>query len=51
VHSALVAMTSHDWGKPTEYLSYNVQAWWDWFNTEYVPFKNEQAAKSALTNS
>ncbi len=51
VHSALVAMTSHDWGKPTEYLSYNVQSWWDWFNNEYVPFKNEQAAKAALTNS
>ncbi len=51
VHDALVAMTTHDWGQPTEYLSYNVQAWWDWYNNEYVPFKNEQAQKAALSGS
>ena len=51
VHSSLVAMTSHDWGQPTEYLSYNVQAWWDWFNNEYVPFKNEELQKAALSGS
>jgi hypothetical protein len=51
VHQALVAMTTHDWGQPTEYLSYNVKAWWDWYNNQYVPFKNEQAQKAALAGS
>jgi hypothetical protein len=51
VHDSLVSITSGDWGKPTEYLSYNIQAWWDWFNNEYVPFKNEQAQKDALAGS
>lgn len=51
VHTALVAMTTHEWGNSTEYLSYNIQAWWDWYNTEFVPFKNEQALKAALTGS
>jgi hypothetical protein len=51
VHNALVAMTTHDWGQPTEYLSYNIRAWWDWYNNQYVPFKNEQAAKAAVTGS
>ena len=51
VHSALVAMTSHEWGQSTAHLSYNVQAWWDWYNTQYVPFKNEQTAKAAITGS
>ena len=51
VHSSLVAMSSHDWGQPTEYLSYNVQAWWDWYNNEYVPFKNEQAKRDAMAGS
>ena len=49
VHDALVAMTSHDWGQSTAHLSYNVQAWWDWYNNEYVPFKNEQAQQAALS--
>lgn len=49
VHNALVAMSSGDWGKPTEYLSYNIQAWWDWYNTQYVPFKNEQWQKASLS--
>jgi len=49
VHDSLVAMTTHDWGQPTEYLSYNIQAWWDWYNTQYVPYKNEQAQKAALS--
>jgi hypothetical protein len=44
-------MTTHDWGQPTEYLSYNIRAWWDWYNNQYVPFKNEQAAKAAVTGS
>jgi hypothetical protein len=51
VHDALVAMTTHDWGQSTAHLSYNVQAWWDWYNDEYVPFKNEQARKAALSGS
>ncbi|MCI0629342.1 MAG: hypothetical protein L0Y44_01660 [Phycisphaerales bacterium] len=48
VHSSLVNMTSADWGQPTEAMGYNIQAWWDWYNTKYVPFKNEQAKAAEL---
>ena len=47
--TTLVAMSSHDWGQSTAAMSYNIQAWWDWYNNEYVPFKNEQALKAALS--
>lgn len=49
VHNALVALSSHDWGQSTAAMSYNVQAWWDWYNGTYVPFKNEQTLKAALS--
>jgi hypothetical protein len=48
VHRSLVAMSTNDWGQSTEYLSYNIKAWWDWYDKQYVPFKNEQAQKAAL---
>jgi hypothetical protein len=48
VHAALVNLTRNDWGQPTEHMGYNVQAWWDWFNTEYVPFKRRQAELADL---
>ena len=48
IHSALVNMTTHDWGQSTEHLAYNMKAWWTWYNTEYVPFRNEQAAAARL---
>lgn len=48
VHGALVNLTSNDWGQPTDYLGYNIRAWWDWFNTQYVPYKREQAQAAEL---
>ncbi|MHC4948319.1 MAG: HEAT repeat domain-containing protein [Planctomycetota bacterium] len=48
IHSALVDMTSHDWGQSTAHLGYNIDAWWAWYNDDYVPFKNEQARLAAL---
>ena len=50
VHNSLVAMTTEDWGQSTEYLSYNMPAWWEWYNTRYVPLKNDQARRAALTD-
>jgi hypothetical protein len=37
-----------DWGRPTDHLAYDMKAWWQWYNAEYVPFKNEQLAEQAL---
>jgi hypothetical protein len=42
VHGSLVNLTTRDWGKPTDPMGYNVQAWWDWYNKEYLPFKNQR---------
>lgn len=49
VHNTLVNLTTNDWGQPTEYLAYNIQAWWDWYNDVYVPFKNEQILQAQLS--
>ncbi len=51
VHRTLVAMTSNDWDQPTDGLNYNINAWWHWYNEEYVPFKNEQALLADLEAS
>ncbi len=48
IHRSLVAMTTDDWGQSTEYLGYDMRAWWEWYNGEYVPFKNEQAQLARL---
>ncbi len=48
IHRSLVAMTTGDWGQSTEYLGYDMRAWWEWYNGEYVPFKNEQAQLARL---
>ena len=48
VHDALVNMTTSDWGQPTEPMGYNIQAWWDWYDKQYVPYKNEQAKSDTL---
>jgi len=42
VHQALVSMTTTDFGESTEWLAYDMRAWWQWFNTQYVPFKQAQ---------
>jgi hypothetical protein len=43
IHTALVAMTTADWGQSTAHLGYDRNAWWAWYNDVYVPFKREQA--------
>jgi hypothetical protein len=48
IHHALTTMTSRDWGQPTEPFGYDMNAWWQWYNSVYVPFKNEQARQAAL---
>lgn len=48
IHRSLVAMTSRDWGQPTDHLGYDMERWWAWYNSEYVPFKNEQRRRAAL---
>jgi hypothetical protein len=50
IHRVLVAMTTEDWGRPTEYLAYDMKAWWEWYNAEYVPFKNRQIAEARLAD-
>ncbi len=47
LHESLVAMTSADFGESTEALGYDMRAWWQWFNTRYVPFKVRQAEELA----
>lgn len=51
VHRTLVAMTSNDWDQPTDGLNYNINAWWHWYNEEYVPYKNEQTLLANLESS
>ena len=48
VHDALVALTTDDWGHPTDHLGYDRRAWWRWYNTEYLPFRNEQSRLAEL---
>lgn len=48
IHRSLVAMTTHEWGRSTEHLGYDMKAWWHWYNSEYVPFRNEQIAMTRL---
>ncbi|MHC5023400.1 MAG: hypothetical protein ACYTGG_05750 [Planctomycetota bacterium] len=42
IHRSLVTMTSQDWGESTEHLGYDMRAWWEWYNREYVPHKNAE---------
>jgi hypothetical protein len=51
VHASLVNLTTHDWGRSTAHLGYDMRAWWAWYNTEYVPFKNEQARLAAIEDA
>ncbi len=48
VHRALVSITTDDWGRSTAHLGYDIRAWWQWYNDEYVPFKNEQILQARL---
>jgi hypothetical protein len=49
IHNSLVAMTTDDWGQSTADLGWDPKVWWKWYNTEYLPFKNEQARLAALS--
>lgn len=44
VHHSLLAMTTRDFGQSTADLGWDMKSWWTWFNNEYVPFKQAQAA-------
>jgi hypothetical protein len=48
VHRVVVSMTTTEWGQSTEYLGYDLPAWWRWYNEEFVPYKNDQAERAAL---
>ncbi|MGA1056649.1 MAG: HEAT repeat domain-containing protein [Phycisphaerales bacterium] len=37
VHRSLVAMTTYDFGQPTDFLGYDPARWHAWFNEVYVP--------------
>ncbi len=48
VHRSLVAMTTNDWGQSTAHLGYDMARWREWYNSEYLPFKREQARLAGL---
>ncbi len=48
VHWALTLLAGKDWGGSTEHLGYDIRAWWQWYNNEYVPYKNDQARLAEL---
>lgn len=50
IHYSLVSMTTNDWGQSTEYLGYDMGQWREWYNTQYIPFKNEQAVLAKLAD-
>ena len=43
-HQSLIALTSRDFGQSTADNGWDMKRWWTWFNTEYLPFKQSQAA-------
>ena len=51
VHHSLVALTSRDSGQSTADLGWDMKRWWQWFNTEYVPMKQAQAANQSASAS
>ena len=44
IHRVLVMMTTDDWGRSTAHLGYDMNAWWHWYNEQYVPDRNARAA-------
>ncbi len=44
IHRVLVMMTTDDWGQSTAHLGYDMNAWWHWYNDQYVPDRNARAA-------
>lgn len=50
VHASLVSLTTGDWGQSTEHLAYDLDRWWNWYNENYVPFRNTRAREAQLAN-
>ena len=48
IHRSLVAMTTNDWAQSTEHFGYDMARWREWYNTEYLPYKGEQARLAQL---
>ncbi len=48
IHYHLVELTSRDWGKSTEHLAYDPEAWWTWYRQDYLPFKDDQRRLAEL---
>ncbi len=47
-HQSLIALTSRDFGQSTADNGWDMKRWWTWFNTEYLPFKQAQAASQIV---
>lgn len=47
VHTALVQLTSADWGSSTQNLGYDQDRWRAWYLDTYLPFKERQAEERA----
>ena len=50
VHNVLMGMVQEDFGKPVDF-GYDVNAWREWYNTEYLPFKEAQLREEAEAES
>ncbi|MDA1262254.1 MAG: hypothetical protein O3B75_05085 [Planctomycetota bacterium] len=47
-HQSLISLTSRDFGQSTADMGWDMKRWWTWFNTEYLPFKQAQAASQIV---
>lgn len=45
VNSVLIAMTSEAWGRPTEYLGFDLVAWREWHAMEFLPHLERKRAE------
>ncbi len=45
IHHALVALSSSDWGQPTDRFGYDIAAWQRWYREEYLPVLTERSAE------
>lgn len=51
VHDSLIAMSTFDSGMDTSYLGWDMRAWYQWFNEQYVPLKQRQDQELAAAPS
>jgi hypothetical protein len=45
IHHALVALSSADWGQPTDRFGYDIAAWRQWYRDDYLPVLAERSAE------